>query len=58
VRYAEVHRETGPRGRTLKFYGDVIKDKIVLISFVHTNCPDICPLATAQIAQVEDKPGH
>src|SRR5262249_25566341 len=44
-------------GKTLKFYDDVIKDKIVLISFVYTNCPDICPLATARIAQVEDKLG-
>jgi cytochrome oxidase Cu insertion factor (SCO1/SenC/PrrC family) len=24
----------------LKFYDDVIKDKIVLISFIYTNCPD------------------
>ena len=44
-------------GKTLKFYDDVIKGKIVLISFIYTNCPDICPLATARIAQVEDKLG-
>src|SRR3984893_12882367 len=44
-------------GKTLKFYDDILKDKIVLISFIYTNCPDICPLATARIAQVEDKLG-
>jgi protein SCO1/2 len=44
-------------GKTLKFYDDVIKGKIVLISFIYTNCPDICPLTTARIAQVEDKLG-
>jgi protein SCO1/2 len=44
-------------GKTLKFYDDVIKGKIVLISFLYTNCPDICPLTTARIAQVEDKLG-
>jgi len=44
-------------GKTLKFYDDVIKDKIVLISFIYTNCPDICPLTTARIAQVEDQLG-
>src|SRR5215467_15602236 len=44
-------------GKTLKFYDDVIKGKIVLISFIYTNCPDICPLATARIAQVEDQLG-
>jgi cytochrome oxidase Cu insertion factor (SCO1/SenC/PrrC family) len=41
-------------GKTLKFYDDVIKGKILLSSFIYTNCPDICPLTTARIAQVED----
>jgi protein SCO1 len=42
-------------GKTLNFYDDVIKDKIVVISFIYTSCPDICPLTTARLAQVEDK---
>src|SRR5258706_1501291 len=42
-------------GKTLKFYDDVIKGKIVLISFIYTNCPDICPLTTARLTQVEDQ---
>src|SRR5215468_3801110 len=45
-------------GKTLKFYDDVIKGKIVLISFIYTSCPDICPLTTARIAQVEEKLGE
>lgn len=45
-------------GKTLKFYDDVINDKIVLISFIYTNCPDLCPLTTARIAQVRDKLGE
>ena len=44
-------------GKTLQFYDDVIKGKMVVISFIYTNCPDICPLATARLAQVEDKLG-
>jgi len=44
-------------GKTLKFYDDVIKGRRVLISFIYTNCPDICPLTTARIAQLEDKLG-
>jgi protein SCO1/2 len=44
-------------GKVLKFYDDVIKGKIVLISFIYTNCPDLCPLTTARLTQVEDKLG-
>ena len=44
-------------GKTLKFYDDVIKGKMVLISFIYTNCPDMCPLTTARISQVEDALG-
>jgi cytochrome oxidase Cu insertion factor (SCO1/SenC/PrrC family)/cytochrome c2 len=44
-------------GKTLKFYDDVIKGKMVLVSFIYTNCPDICPLTTARIAQVAEKLG-
>ena len=44
-------------GKTLKFYDDVIKGKIVIISFIYTNCPDICPLTTARMTQVEDMLG-
>ena len=42
-------------GKTLKFYDDVIKDKIVVISFIYTSCQDICPLTTARMAQLADK---
>jgi protein SCO1/2 len=45
-------------GKVLNFYDDVIKDKIVLISFIYTNCPDLCPLTTARITQVEDRLGE
>jgi len=42
-------------GRTLRFYDDVIKGKIVVISFIYTSCQDLCPLTTANMAQLEDK---
>jgi cytochrome oxidase Cu insertion factor (SCO1/SenC/PrrC family)/cytochrome c2 len=42
-------------GRTLHFYDDVIKGKIVVISFIYTSCQDLCPLTTAKMAQIEDK---
>ncbi len=44
-------------GRKLKFYDDVIRDKIVLVSFIYTSCRDICPLVTARLAQVQERLG-
>ena len=40
-------------GRPLKFYDDVIKGKIVVISFVYTSCKNICPLIVARLAEVQ-----
>ena len=37
-------------GRTLNFYDDVIKGKMVVVSFIYTSCPDICPLTTARLS--------
>jgi protein SCO1 len=42
-------------GKTLNFYDDVIKGKRVVVSFIYTSCPDICPLTTARLTQVEDE---
>ena len=42
-------------GRTLNFYDDVIKGKIVVVSFIYTSCQDLCPLTTARMAQLADK---
>lgn len=44
-------------GRTLRFYDDLVKGKIVIISFIYTSCTDICPIATARLTQLEDKLG-
>jgi protein SCO1/2 len=44
-------------GRQLTFYDDLIKDKIVVIMFIYTNCTDICPITTARMTQIEDQLG-
>src|SRR5690349_17448628 len=44
-------------GKTVRFYDDLVKGKIVIISFIYTSCTDICPLTTARLAQLEDKLG-
>ena len=45
-------------GKKLRFYDDLLKGKIVVISFIYTSCQDICPIATARLAQVEEKLGE
>jgi len=40
-------------GKTVRFFDDVIKDKVVAINFIYTHCPDTCPLETAQLVQVQ-----
>src|SRR6185312_6097710 len=44
-------------GKEGHFYDDLIKGRIVVISFIYTSCPDICPLTTARLAEVADKLG-
>ncbi|MEX2500315.1 MAG: copper chaperone PCu(A)C [Wenzhouxiangellaceae bacterium] len=41
-------------GKTVHFFDDVIKDKIVAILFIYTTCPDSCPLETAQLVKVQE----
>jgi cytochrome oxidase Cu insertion factor (SCO1/SenC/PrrC family)/cytochrome c2 len=41
-------------GRTLRFYDDLIKGKLVVISFIYTSCTDLCPLTTARLAEMRD----
>src|SRR5215813_6870069 len=44
-------------GRTLNFYDDLVKGKIVVLSFIYTSCKDICPLATARLGEAQDRLG-
>ena len=44
-------------GDALRFYDDVIKGRIVVISFIYTRCTDICPLTTARLGQVAEELG-
>ncbi len=40
-------------GKTLHFYDDVIKGKIVTINFMFTSCGDSCPLETAKLRKIQ-----
>ena len=39
--------------RTVRFFSDGMKNKVVLINFVFTQCGDACPLITAKLVQVK-----
>jgi len=40
-------------GKSVHFFEDLIKDKIVAINFIYTTCADTCPLETAQLVKVQ-----
>jgi protein SCO1 len=40
-------------GRKVKFYDDLIKDKIVVINFMYAECTGVCPGITANLARVQ-----
>jgi len=39
--------------KPVHFFDDMLRGKIVQINFMRTNCPDICPMATANLARVQ-----
>ncbi|HSM29891.1 MAG TPA: SCO family protein, partial [Woeseiaceae bacterium] len=41
-------------GRSVKFYDEVLKDNIVVISFIFTNCQSACPLMTRNLTMIRD----
>lgn len=39
-------------GKNVRFYDDLIKDKVVVVNFIYTHCGDSCPMQTANLRQV------
>ena len=46
------------RGEEVAFYSDVLRDKVILINFVFTQCTDTCPTQTARVAEVQSLLGE
>lgn len=44
---------TTHKGKKVKFYDDLIKDKIVIINFMYVRCEGICPGTTANLVKVQ-----
>jgi cytochrome oxidase Cu insertion factor (SCO1/SenC/PrrC family) len=42
-------------GETVRFFDDVLKDKVVVINFIFTNCDGACPLMTHKLSLVRDR---
>ncbi len=40
-------------GKKVRFYDDLIKDKVFAINFIFTRCTDSCPLETAALRKVQ-----
>lgn len=40
------------QGEKVRFFDDLIKDKVVMINFIYTRCPDACPLETAKLSEL------
>lgn len=41
-------------GKKLRFYSDVLKDRVVVLSFMFTQCPDACPLLAQKLRRIKD----
>jgi protein SCO1/2 len=49
---------TSHEGQHVRFFDDLVRDKVVVISFIYTNCPDACPLETARLVAVQEVLGE
>ncbi|MFK3799495.1 SCO family protein [Pseudomonas sp. NPDC088444] len=45
-------------GNEVRFYSDVLKDRLVLLNVVFTHCKDACPLITRKLKEVRDAMGE
>ena len=45
-------------GKQVLFYDDLIKNKAVTLNFFFTNCDEVCPLVTANLARVQKLLGN
>ena len=44
-------------GEEVRFYDDLVADKVVAINFIFTDCPDTCPAETAKLLRVREALG-
>ena len=45
-------------GQEVRFYSDVLKDRVVLITFFYTQCQGMCPIVNGKLSKVQDLLGE
>ncbi len=40
------------RGESVRFYTDVLKERLVVINFIYTRCEHVCPTTTQKLAEL------
>jgi protein SCO1/2 len=40
-------------GKEVRFYDDLVKDKVVMLNFFYAVCSDVCPAVSANLAEVQ-----
>ncbi|MBE0625322.1 MAG: SCO family protein [Burkholderiales bacterium] len=45
-------------GRKVRFYTDMLKDRVVVVNVMYANCKEACPLITRQLTEVKDELGE
>lgn len=44
-------------GRKIRFYSDMLKERVVVVNVMYASCKDACPLITRQLTEVKDELG-
>jgi protein SCO1/2 len=42
-------------GKRMRFFSDVLKDRVVVINVIFTNCQDACPLVTQKLMRTKEQ---
>jgi len=41
-------------GKEVRFYTDMLKGKVVLVSFIYTSCTEVCPILMPNLARIQE----
>ena len=45
---------TTQHGQRVRFYDDLVKDKVIMINLMYTTCTDICPMNMVQLTRLHE----